>query len=127
MACNSTHLIYDHDTNCHCRRQFSAYQSRGARTIESDGKELALVDPREEGVFGKAHLLHAVNLPLSKLELNVFRMIPRKSTRIVLTDAGDGLSERAAVKLKEFGYTILRFLRAAILPGKRLGMRFSAA
>jgi len=82
------------------------------KTMEADGKEIAIVDPREEGVFGEAHLLYAVNLPLSKLELNIFRMIPRLATRIVLTDGGEGTSQRAALKLKEFGYS-----NAAILDG----------
>jgi len=76
----------------------------------SDGKELAILDPREEGVFGKAHLLLAINVPLSKLELRVGRLVPRKSTRIVLTDAADGMSERAALKLKELGYTSVAIL-----------------
>ena len=84
------------------------------KTIEADGKELAIIDPREEGVFGAAHLLHAVNLPLSKLELNIFRMVPRKSTRIVLTDGGDGMAERAATKLKEFGYTDVAILDGGV-------------
>ncbi|MEC9174800.1 MAG: hypothetical protein VYC31_00100 [Pseudomonadota bacterium] len=34
--------------------------------LRGDG-ELALIDVREEGVFGQNHLLMAVNLPLSGL------------------------------------------------------------
>ena len=34
------------------------------KTMEADGKELAIIDPREEGIFGEAHLLYAVNMPL---------------------------------------------------------------
>jgi rhodanese-related sulfurtransferase len=80
------------------------------KTLEGDGKELAIIDPREEGIFGEAHLLYAVNMPLSKLEINIFRMVPRKSTRIVLTDGGEGMSERAAAKLRELGYTNVAIL-----------------
>jgi rhodanese-related sulfurtransferase len=80
------------------------------KAMEADGKEIAVIDPREEGVFGKAHLLYAVNLPLSRLELDVYRMIPRKTTRIVVTDGGDGISERAAARLREFGYNNVAIL-----------------
>ena len=89
--------------------------------MEADGKELAIIDPREEGIFGKAHLLYAVNMPLSKLELNVFRMVPRNSTRIVLTDGGEGMSERAAAKLKELGYTNVAILDGGYPAWKKAG------
>jgi rhodanese-related sulfurtransferase len=91
------------------------------KTMEADGNELAIIDPREEGIFGEAHLLYAVNMPLSKLELNVFRMVPRKSTRIVLTDGGEGMSERAAAKLKELGYTNVAILDGGYPEWKKAG------
>jgi rhodanese-related sulfurtransferase len=81
------------------------------RQASSGTEELALIDPREEGAFGRAHLLLAVNVPLSRLELLIERLVPRKSTRIVLTDDGDGLSELAAGKLAEFGYANIELLR----------------
>ncbi len=90
--------------------QFARIDATSLKNIVSDGKEFAILDPREEGIFGKAHLLQAVNVPLSKLELRVVRLVPRKSTRIVLTDGGDGISERAALKLKELGYTSVAIL-----------------
>ena len=92
------------------------------RAMESDGKELAILDPREEGIFGKAHLLYAVNMPLSKLEINIFRMVPRNSTRIVLTDGGEGMSERAAAKLKELGYTDVAILDGGYPAWKKAGL-----
>lgn len=72
--------------------------------------EIALVDPREEGIFGKAHLLLAVNVPLSRLELRIERLVPRKATRVVLIDDGDGLSERAAANLADLGYSRIEIL-----------------
>jgi len=90
--------------------QFPRIDATSLKKMISDGNEFAILDPREEGVFGKAHLLQAVNVPLSKLELTVVRLVPRKSTRIVLTDGGDGMSERAALKLKELGYTSIAIL-----------------
>ncbi|MGO9116534.1 MAG: rhodanese-like domain-containing protein [Desulfomonilaceae bacterium] len=90
--------------------QFARIDAASLKNMISDGKEIAILDPREEGIFGKAHLLVAVNVPLSRLELRVGRLVPRKSTRIVLTDGGDGMSERAALKLKELGYNSVAIL-----------------
>jgi rhodanese-related sulfurtransferase len=70
-----------------------------------DGEELALLDVREEGVFSERHLLLARSLPLSRLELRIADLVPRRSTRIVLVDDDDGLAERAAARLAHFGYT----------------------
>jgi rhodanese-related sulfurtransferase len=100
---------------------FPRVSATALKTMEADGKEIAIVDPREEGVFGEAHLLYAVNMPLSKMELVVFRMIPRKSTRIVLTDGGEGTSERTAVKLNEFGYSNIAILDGGYPAWKKAG------
>ena len=100
---------------------FTRISAVALKAMEADGKEIALIDPREEGVFGKAHLLYAVNMPLSKLELNIFRMVPRNSTRIVLTDGGEGMSERAAAKLKELGYTNVAILDGGYPAWKNAG------
>jgi rhodanese-related sulfurtransferase len=66
-----------------------------------DGKELALVDVREELIFSQNHLLWARNVPLSRLELRFARLVPRKSTRIVLCDDNDGVAGRAAAILAD--------------------------
>ncbi|MBM3602065.1 MAG: sulfurtransferase [Alphaproteobacteria bacterium] len=81
----------------------------------SDGGELAILDAREEGVFAKRHLLFAVPLPLSRLEMRVDALVPRRSTRIVLCDeTGEGLAEKAALKLLHFGYRNLSILRGGV-------------
>jgi rhodanese-related sulfurtransferase len=68
--------------------------------------ELALLDVREEGVFSeKGHLFFANSLPLSRLELLVRDLVPRRSARIIVHDGGsEGLAERAAAKLAGMGY-----------------------
>ncbi len=67
--------------------------------------ELALIDVREEGVFGQAHILRAVNVPLSVLELRFRALVPRTQTPVVLCDGGDdGLADRAAERLGAMGY-----------------------
>jgi rhodanese-related sulfurtransferase len=75
-----------------------------------DGQELALIDVREELVFSRSHLLWARNVPLSRLELRFARLVPRKTTRIVLVDDNDGLAVRAAAILARAGYTGLAYL-----------------
>lgn len=67
-------------------------------------QELALIDVREEAEFAESHPLFAVNIPLSKLELEAYRRIPRRSTPITLYDNGDGRAEQAARRLQQFGY-----------------------
>ncbi|HWC93176.1 MAG TPA: rhodanese-like domain-containing protein, partial [Pseudolabrys sp.] len=61
------------------------------RAMLDDGGELALIDVREELIFSQNHLLWARNVPLSRLELRFARLVPRKTTRIVLIDDDDGL------------------------------------
>lgn len=68
------------------------------------GGEFALVDVRESGPFSRGHVLTACNLPLSRLELGVANLLPRKATFVVLTDGGDDLAQRAAGVLQAFGY-----------------------
>ncbi len=79
-----------------------------------DGEELALLDVREEGVYAQAHLLFASSVPLSRLELLIADLVPRRTARTVLCDAADGLAERAATRLAAFGYTDVAVLDGGI-------------
>src|SRR5690348_13618497 len=94
-------------------------QTAELKAMLSDGEELALIDVREEGVFAAGHLLFAASLPLSRLELTLDALVPRRATRIVLCDDDDGLAQRAAATLMRWGYRNL-----AVLAG---GMRAWAA
>ncbi|MCC6777757.1 MAG: thiosulfate sulfurtransferase [Hyphomicrobiales bacterium] len=84
------------------------------KTMLADGGELALIDLREELLFSQRHLLFARSVPLSRLELRFAALVPRKSTRIVLCDDGDGLVERAAGVLTRAGYDNLLALEGGI-------------
>ncbi len=75
-----------------------------------DGSEIAVIDPREEGSYGLEHLLLAVNVPLSRFELEIRDLVPRLSTRLVLCDGSDGLSERALPLLEAAGYSDISIL-----------------
>ncbi len=75
-----------------------------------DGQELAWLDLREAGEFGEGHAFFAVPLPYSRLELDIARLVPRRSTRIVLVDGADGVTARAQLRLRALGYLDVRVL-----------------
>jgi rhodanese-related sulfurtransferase len=71
----------------------------------TDGQELALLDAREEGEFGAAHLFWAVPCPLSRREIRARALLPRLATRICCLDDGRGLAEHLAGWLEQVGAT----------------------
>jgi rhodanese-related sulfurtransferase len=79
------------------------------RPMAHGGGEVALLDVREEGVFSEGgHPFFANSLPLSRLELMVRDLVPRRLTRVVVYDGGEeGLADRAAAKLALMGYRSL--------------------
>jgi rhodanese-related sulfurtransferase len=77
-------------------------------------EELALVDVREEAPFAEAHPLFAANIPLSKLELEVFSRIPRLDTAITVYDNGEGLAQIAVQRLQGLGYSDVRLLEGGL-------------
>ena len=85
-----------------------------ARVLDAwlgDGAELALLDVREAGQFGAAHLFFAVPLPFSRLELDIARLAPRRATRMVLCDDGAlGVAASAGERLEEAGYSNVHVL-----------------
>jgi hypothetical protein len=56
-----------------------------APTLKSwigDGQELAILDAREDGEFGRSHLFWAVPCALSRAEQRAPALLPRRSVRI---------------------------------------------
>ena len=86
-----------------------------------DGKELAILDVRDEGRFADKHLLFAGCVPLSRLELLIDRLVPRRTTRIVLTDEAEALVHHAAKKLTTFGYRHVCVLRGGVGAWEKAG------
>ena len=88
--------------------------SNSLRAAMRADAEIALLDIREQGEFGQCHLFWAVNAPLSRIELEVSRLVPRPGTRIVVTAAGDAaLVRRGAETLASIGYTDVSVCPAA--------------
>jgi len=81
-------------------------------------EELALIDVREEDPFAQEHPLFAANIPLSKLELEVYARVPRRDTAITVYDDGEGLAAVAAERLLSLGYS-----NVALLEGGLAGWR----
>ncbi len=68
--------------------------------------ELALLDVREQGVHYRGHPFFASSAPLSRLELLIGDLVPRRSARVVLLDGScEGLAEKAAARLAALGYS----------------------
>ena len=60
-------------------------------------------------------------LPLSRLELIAPGLLPRRSARIVVCDAGEGLAERAAARLIEGGYSDVSVLAGGVAAWEAAG------
>ena len=88
--------------------------ARDVKAMLADGGELALLDVREELIFSRGHLLHARSLPLSRLELRIRALVPRRATRVVLVDDDDGLAQRAAERLARLGYSDIAVLEGGV-------------
>jgi rhodanese-related sulfurtransferase len=86
--------------------QVKTVDVRRLKEMLHDGTEFALLDIREAGQFGESHVLFAVPCPYSRIELDIGRLVPRKSAPVVLTDDGrSGIAERAVKRLQTLGYT----------------------
>ena len=88
-----------------------------------DGCEIALLDAREEVSFGRRHLLMASCLPLSRLELRVDDLVPRRGARVVWCDDGEGLAHKSAARMAELGYSDVAVLDGGVTAWESAGYR----
>ena len=84
------------------------------RRMILDAEELALLDAREEGTFHDSHIFYASCCALSRLERLAPRLVPRRSARVVVCDAGAGEAARAACRLLKHGYSDVSVLEGGI-------------
>lgn len=90
----------------------TAAQLVDVATLENwlvDGREIAFVDVREEGIHGEGHPLLAVDVPFSRLEIDFPKLVPRPATRIVLV-AEPAIGPLAAQRLASIGYISVHIL-----------------
>lgn len=88
-----------------------------------DGAEIALLDAREDLPFGRRHLLMASCVPLSRLELLIDDLVPRRATRVVWCDDNEGLAARAAARMAALGYQDVALLDGGIAAWQAAGFR----
>lgn len=87
-----------------------------------DGDELAVLDVREHGQYGEEHLFYVVSVPYSRLEIEIKRLVPRKTVRMVLIDDDDGHTSGKAIKrLTALGYTNIYVLKGGMTSWKAEG------
>ena len=85
--------------------------------------ELALLDVREQGVHYRGHPFYAVSAPLSRLELIIEDLVPRKAVPIVVLDGGnEGLSAKAVRRLQELRYADIQILEGGCEGWKGAGL-----
>jgi len=90
------------------------YSQVRARLLARD--ETALLDLRDEHPYAQEHPLWAANLPLSRIEIDAARRIPRLDTLIVLYGVQDDtdLAPLAATRLQAMGYTQVHLLEGGL-------------
>ena len=88
-----------------------------------DGEEIAVLDAREEGVFARRHLLLSSCVPLSRLELLVDDLVPRRTARVVWCDDGDGTALLTARRMASLGYQDVAVLEGGIASWETAGYR----
>jgi rhodanese-related sulfurtransferase len=95
------------------------------KTLKSwlhDGGEIALLDVREHGQYGEAHLFYGIPLPFSRLEVDAPRLVPRRGVRVVAYDDGESdVALRAAGQLAGLGYTDVHVLQGGAPAWKAAG------
>ncbi len=86
-----------------------------------DGREIALLDVREEAIFAEGHPLFAASLALGRIEMEIFDRIPRRTTAIVIYDDGEGLARKAAERIIRLGYTDVTLLEGGLAGWRAAG------
>jgi rhodanese-related sulfurtransferase len=81
----------------------AAEVKRLLRAAHAEGRELAILDAREEGEFGQGHLFWAVPCPLSQCEFRARALLPRRDLPIVCVDGGEGHAAALASYLETLG------------------------
>ena len=92
------------------------------KKLLNSSQEIALIDLREEGDFGKEHILLATSLPISQLELRIDSLVPNKQTKIILMDTCNEIIPQLAKKsLNKWNYNNIDILKGGLENWKKTG------
>lgn len=90
---------------------FTTLSPHTLKALFTAKEEVALLDVREHGEYGESHPFHAVNIPYSRFELLLSRLVPRKNVMMVLFDQADeGRAKACATAAEAMGYTQVQVL-----------------
>lgn len=70
-----------------------------------DGEELCVIDVRDGGPYSRSHILVAVSIPLALCEIQLPRLVPRRTTRIVLYGESTEQANSAFTTFSDNGYS----------------------
>lgn len=91
------------------------------KELLSGSAEIAFIDVRENADYGSGHPFFVSHVPYSILEARIGLFVPRQSAKTVLIDNGDGVSEKAASRLEELGYSDVIVLQGGVASWKEAG------
>lgn len=91
------------------------------RIALTTGREIALLDVREEDAHAQSHPLFAANFPLSRIEIEAYAKLPRRDVPIALLDDGEGYAVHAAQCLQTLGYTDVSLLAGGLDGWRKAG------
>lgn len=74
------------------------------KKLLSSKDEWAFLDIRETAEYGGGHPFFVSHVPYSILEARIGLYVPSKTTKLILMDGGNGISEKAAKHLEDMGY-----------------------
>ncbi len=94
------------------RIPYRGYQQVRAELLA--GREIALLDVREEDPHAQAHPLFAANFPYGRIEIDAYTKLPRRDVPIVVLDDGEGLALPSALRLHQLGYTNVALLEGGV-------------
>lgn len=94
---------------------------RELRRFWVDGREISLIDVREEGPYSESHPLFAITVPVSEIEDKVPSLVPRLSAPIVVYDNSEGYVDRAVSRISALGYTHVSILEGRLSAYARVG------
>lgn len=77
-------------------------------------REPLILDVRAPGDFKRSHLLHAVNVPLAKLEERAAELSKDKTRPVLVYDALGGSAAEAAARLRKLGFSEAYPLRGGL-------------
>jgi rhodanese-related sulfurtransferase len=90
---------------------FPSITAQAVREQLLAGTEIAILDVREQAAHGAGHPLFAANLPLDRIEVAAYSLLPRRDVQIVVFDNGEGYALRAANLLVDLGFSQVGLLK----------------